>query len=292
MVAMDRLDLLAVMTLILVLLHSEAPITGGGVTGEGETANVPMQVVALAGLVFRPMRLKPALWFLLTALFLIASAGLWWWELENHSLLIMYWCLAFGLSLLATDRRQSLARSARIITGLVFLLALVWKLTSQEFVDGGFFEFVLLTDNRFSTVAEGIGGLSVGASDANAAAMANWWSPNYLANSVHLESAPGIEPLAQAMTAWTLLIEGFIALTFLLPRGRRIGRFGESALLVFIATTYGLAPVVGFGWVLLLLSLAQTSFSPRVAHLLYPVAFVSLQAVYIIDDLWRVLHPL
>jgi hypothetical protein len=175
---------------------------------------------------------------------------------------------------------------------LVFLLALVWKLTSHEFVDGGFFEFVLLTDNRFSTVAEGIGGLSVGASDVNAAAMANWWSPNYLANSVQLESAPGIEPLAQAMTAWTLLIEGFIALTFLLPRGRRIGRFGESALLVFIATTYGLAPVVGFGWVLLLLGLAQTSFSPRVAHLLYPVAFVSLQAVYIIDDLWRVLHPL
>jgi hypothetical protein len=204
----------------------------------------------------------------------------------------MYWCLAFGLSLLATDRPQTLARSARIITGLVFLLALVWKLTSQDFVEGGFFEFTLLTDDRFRTVAEGIGGLSVGAIDANVADIANWWSPNYLASSVPLESAPGIEPLAQAMTAWTLLIEGVIALTFLLPRGRRIGRLGELALLAFIATTYGLAPVVGFGWVLLLLGLAQTSFSPRVAHLLYPVAFVSLQAAYMIDDLWRVLHPL
>jgi hypothetical protein len=249
-------------------------------------------VAALAGLVFRSIRLKPALWFILTAMFLVASAWLYWWELENHSLLIMYWCLALGLALLATDPRRTLARTARIIVGLVFLLALAWKMTSQDFVDGAFFEFTLLTDERFRTVAEGLGGLRAAAVEANVTGIANWWSPDYTVDSVRLESARGIEPLAQAMTAWTLLIEGIIALAFLLPRGRTIGRLGELALLAFIATTYGLAPVVGFGWVLLLLGFAQTSFSPRVAHLLYPVAFVSLQAAYMIDDVWRVLHPL
>ena len=47
--------------------------------------------------------------------------------------------------------------------------------------------------------------------------------------------------------------------------------------------------MVGFGWILIILSFAQTSFSPRVAHVFYPAAFVALQSMPLVDEVLGVL---
>ena len=67
--AVDRFDLLAMMALILVLLYSEGASFGGG-----EATNRPMEVVALFGLLYRPMRLRWAFLFVLAGLFVLGSA--------------------------------------------------------------------------------------------------------------------------------------------------------------------------------------------------------------------------
>ncbi len=79
-----------------------------------------------------------------------------------------------------------------------------------------------------------------------------------------------------------------VAALFLLARRRRTRQWAEIALLLFVATTYVLAPVIGFGWVLLLLGLAQTSFSTRVAHVLYPALFIGIPVFIQTDEMWRI----
>ena len=50
---------------------------------------------------------------------------------------------------------------------------------------------------------------------------------------------------------------GAVALAFLSPGSRWLGRHRDHLLITFTVTTYLAAPVLGFGWMLLVLGLAQ-----------------------------------
>jgi hypothetical protein len=52
----------------------------------------------------------------------------------------------------------------------------------------------------------------------------------------------------------------------------------NAALLLFAATTYFVAPVRGFGWMLMLLGLAQCRDDQRYVRLAYLAALVLIQA--------------
>jgi hypothetical protein len=54
-----------------------------------------------------------------------------------------------------------------------------------------------------------------------------------------------------------VLIEGLIGGLFLLPSNRWTNRARNLVLILFAVTTYSVAPVRGFGWMLMLLGLAQ-----------------------------------
>ncbi len=99
-----------------------------------------MRIAAVIGLIFRPAARSPLLWLGITAL-LAVNSGVVWYDLFNHHYLIMYACLAMGVALLTKDPAEVLAGTARVVLGLVFLFAVIYKSISPDFPNGGFFEF-------------------------------------------------------------------------------------------------------------------------------------------------------
>jgi hypothetical protein len=59
------------------------------------------------------------------------------------------------------------------------------------------------------------------------------------------------------MSTWGVLtLEALVALAFLFPRGAGAGPLHHLSLLVFCGVTYAIAPVAGFGWLLLTMGAA------------------------------------
>ena len=76
--------------------------------------------------------------------------------------------------------------------------------------------------------------------------------------------------LAQFATLGTVIWEALVAVCFLWPLDRGPSRLRDASLLVFCATTYAVAPVSGFAWLLLAMAVAQCGSSrgrTRVAYL-------------------------
>ena len=91
---------------------------------------------------------------------------------------------------------------------------------------------------------------------------------------------------AALATVFTAMLETALAVAFLVPL-RRLAAARDGLLLAFCASTYALAPVEGFGWLLVAMGVAQCEPVRRRTRLLYLLAFV-LIGVYALlpwDDL-------
>src|SRR5688500_16719586 len=181
---------------------------------------------ALAALFYRPLQRSALFWFL-------AAAGLGWstyqgWPLlDNHRYLINYWILALGFCFVAPDPDRAIATSGRVFIGLTFLLALVQKFLSPDYLDGTYFHFQMLKDSSFTALVESIGGLSPEVQQRNYQALAGLQAHDAQAAPVQLTTSPSLQPLASALTWWTLGIEAVIAITFLSPWPRWVSRFRD-----------------------------------------------------------------
>jgi hypothetical protein len=171
-----------------------------------------------------------------------------WYAVDNHIFLVNYWYLALGLSLLASDTARTLATNAALLIGIAFLFAVTWKLISPDFLSGDFFEFTLLTDERFETVAR-LGG--VGA--AELAANRNLLGAGTVGS---LTTGDGIRAMSAALTWAALVVESMVALTFLVPAWRRAR---HVALVAFAVPTYLIVPVAGFGATLFVMASATAT---------------------------------
>jgi hypothetical protein len=69
-------------------------------------------------------------------------------------------------------------------------------------------------------------------------------------------------------------VEGAVAITFLWPFGRMISQWRNAALLLFCATTYAVAPVEGFGWLLIAMGITQCDPAWRKTLFLYLAVFL------------------
>jgi hypothetical protein len=78
--------------------------------------------------------------------------------------------------------------------------------------------------------------------------------------------------LALALSWVTLAVEGVVAATHLIGSSRMYA-IRHTVLIVFIAGTYFLLPVIGFAFVLSILGFAETRESDRVRRLVYLVLF-------------------
>ena len=243
----DPVDLALRLTLLDLLLR---PI------GEWQIRPV---ILALAGvgLLIPGWLRRPPLWFALAGL----TALRFWtdWPLaDNHAYLISYWCLAVGISLVVRDTEACLALNGRLLIGLAFAFAVLWKgVLSPDFINGTFLRVTMLQDPRFEDWTLLSTGLSADQLEIQHAALDR-----------HLDSPPfEVEPgpalsarfswIADATTYWTAAIELALAAAFLWWKGGVLSRARHALLIVFCATTYAVATVEGFGWLLISMGVAQ-----------------------------------
>lgn len=242
---------------------------------------LPFLVLAGLGLIFPHLLRVPATWAAITLLASVKVLRLWYIA-DNHHYLLVYWSLAIFLALVAPTPDQFLKRASRWLVALVFVWATLWKgVLSPDYMDGRFYRYKLLSDHRFAPVVQLVSGLSDQEMAENKA---------YLSISAREdETVPGglIEPpvvrrLAMLLTWATLLLEGMVALAFLLPWGRWTGGIRHGTLLTFCVSAYAIAPVTGFGWLLATLGLAQVPERQRVLRVAYVgVAFLMLGYQYV-----------
>ncbi len=236
-------DLPLHLTLLLLLL---API------GDLEL-RMAVLLLACAGLLHRGVLRSPWLWALLAALtgWRVVHA---WPVADNHAYLLAYWCLAVGIARMLPDPHDAQARSARWLIAGVFVFAAAWKLVlSDDFLDGRFFRVALLTDPRFEGFARWVGSMSADQLES---------SRTFLFQSrvgPELTIPPLVEPprlraVALALTWTAAALESLVAVLFVV-RVRDVAR--HAALLGFCVGAYALAPVEGFGWLLLALGCAS-----------------------------------
>lgn len=243
----DRVDLVTAMTLVLLLVYS----------GGGWTVQVPVAILGAAGLLLPGLRRRSWFWLGVGAL-LLAGYAREWYAVDNHKWLFVYWCLALGLALLGSEPRATLAVSARWLVAACFVFATAWKVLSPDFLDGSFFHYAFLTDLRLEWAAELFGGLPEGAGAANRRALEAAVSFSAGVAAVDLQSSPRVAAAARVLAWGTLAIEALVAFAFLAPtRWPLVARLRAPLLLAFVLGTYAMAPVIGFGWVLLILGLAQ-----------------------------------
>ena len=109
-------------------------------------------VLATLGVVLPGQLRRPLLWIVLAVLTMLRVI-LNWPMADNHAYLLSYWCLAVAVALVSHDPRSCLALNARLLVGLAFACATLWKVVlSPDYLDGRFFRVLLLTD-RFCHAA-------------------------------------------------------------------------------------------------------------------------------------------
>jgi hypothetical protein len=269
LLAMDRSDL-ALRLLCLALLLQ--PV--------GDRWLRPL-IVGLAGLgLLAPAAVRSAaLWLALAALAALRIA-LDWPLSDNHAYLLAYWCLAAAIASRVPDRDGTLAWNGRWLVGLTFLFATLWKgVLSPDFVDGRFFRVTLLDDERMEGLARLAGGLDEDAFLALRALVREHADGAFVPWAEMPAEPPRFRTLAHALTGATLAAEGALAAAFLAPLPARFALARHGLLLGFCAGAYALAPVAGFGWLLLSMGVAQLDPDRRRLRVAYLAAFAFVLAV-------------
>jgi hypothetical protein len=267
----DPLEVLPLLTVVLLL--TAAP--------EQWYLRGPLIALFALGVVYRHWLVAPQVWYVVATL-LGTTVYLNWESSDNHKYLFVYWCLALcsALTLPRAQQATALAVSSRWLIGLCMLLAILWKLAMPDYRDGTFFQFTLLADERFAHFAETVTGVLPQTLADNRLLqdlLREGHLQGALVNSVEFGSSLSVGIVAQGMTWWTLGIEGLLAVAFLAPDRRSTALARNVLLLTFAVTTYVIAPVRGFGWMLMLLGLAQCEDRERLLRPLYLIAIVLIQ---------------
>jgi hypothetical protein len=238
---------------------------------------VPVATLAALGLLLPGLLRARALWAALAVG--VAWPLAWNWPFsDNHDYLRVLACIAVLAALGARRPAATLATSARLLVGLTFLFATLWKLAlSPDYLDGRFFRVTVLSDPRFENLAVLVGGISWPAWEAGESALrAAAAGRAGLAEAGFAEPA-ALRRLALLLTVWTGAIEAAVAAAFLWPAGRGFSRGRDALLLLFGATTFAFATVRGFGWLLAALGVAQTGPERRRTRLAYVALFVLIE---------------
>jgi hypothetical protein len=230
-------------------------------------------VLAGAGLLVPGWLRRPGIWFALAG-FTAVRAISDWPLADNHAYLISYWCLAIGVSLIVSDTNECLAFNGRLLIGLVFAFAVLWKLAlSADFLDGTFLRVTMLQDPRFEDWTRVSTGMTVDQLEAHRVAL----DRHLDAPPFEVERGPSLPArfiwVAQATTIWTAAIELAVAASFLWWRQGVLSRLRDALLIAFCATTYAVATVEGFGWLLISMGVAQCDTHRPRTRLLYLASF-------------------
>lgn len=200
----------------------------------------------------------------LSAAAIVAMRIAWDWPLaDNHVYLLAYWCLAIGLALGAPNPTTTLQASGRWLLAAAFALAVLWKaLLSPDFIDGRFFRMTLIVDERFEDLVRLTTGMTRAEIDRHRMALVPLGAGAELAADETLVEPAALGRLARGLTWGGLLLEAAIAAAFLAPIGASRLWIRHALLILFCVATYPIAPVPGFGWLLLAIGVVSAQ-SPR-----------------------------
>lgn len=229
------------MTAVLLLLRPQGP----------PVVQVAQLGIAALMLFGSGLLLRTDVWFSTAAV--VAMRIAWDWPLaDNHIYLLAYWCLAIALALGAPNPAATLQAAARWLLAAAFTLAVVWKgLLSPDYIDGRFFRMTLIVDERFEDLVRLAGGMTRADLDRHRMALTPLGAGAELAPDDTLVEPAALGRLAQLLTWGGLLLEAAIAVALLAPLGPRHRWIRHALLILFCVVIYPIAPVAGFGWLLL-----------------------------------------
>lgn len=236
---------------------------------------VLIRALAIAGLAVPQLRKLPELWIAITGLLGSAVFLNWYW-VDNHLYLECYWCLAIclGTMLPESERERALGTNSRNLLVLSMGCAVAWKALSPDYLSGEFFEYRLLTDERFELLAVCLSDLDAQTLIGNRELLLQIESATN-AEAIVLRGTASVRHLSLLLTWWTIGIELMIAVLYALPRWRGVDVAREAVLICFLCTTYFAAPVIGFGWLLCVFGFAYCR-SPARRHLFF-LTFLVIQ---------------
>jgi len=213
--------------------------------------DVPLRIVCSLMLLLPILQTNQIMWVIICALVWLINA-IDWFALDNHKILIGYWCLVCALAVSSKLTEQVLACNGKMLIGLTFLFATAWKIISGEYLDGSFLHYTFLSDQRVEYMASFVGRISPDILLQNRM-LENLlrYLPQTL-KSITVTSTPQLQLFTLAASYWTLIIESAVAFAFLSGQKLR-----DWILIIFIATTYFLLPVLGFAYILMIMGFAQ-----------------------------------
>src|SRR5215510_4288878 len=199
---------------------------------------VAILAVSMAGLLSKRVLEAPLTWAAVAVL--VAARLVAEWPLpDNHIYLLAYFCAGAAIALSLPEGRAALGRTSRLLLGLAFALAVLWKAgLSPDYLDGRFFRVTLLTDDRFEAAALRFGGLDGDQLRANRDALIPLLGGAEPLDPPRVTEPAALRRLASLATWGTLLMEAALALLFLWPAGEVLDPARHGSLLLFCAVTY------------------------------------------------------
>lgn len=265
----DPIDLVLLLTVVILLVRP-GPM-------EPWYVLAPTSIIAILIVLDRSLLRQPTAWFLLAGISFVGNNFMNWEFSDNHKFLTTYWLLAIAASLSLPDPRRWLASNGRTLIGLVFLFATVWKLTSDAYLDHSMFRLLLISDPRFFGLSHYLGGLEPAQFAQNGTVLTEYVyqaKQLFVPNRIPLVESAGIGAFAAFLTWWTILIEGLIAVLFLIPKENTFTRWRHAVLIAFAVTTYPPTNVIHFGWLIMVMGLAACPIESKRTRLAYVVSFL------------------
>jgi len=119
----------------------------------------------------------------------------------------------------------------------------------------------LLTDTRFTDITRAVGRLTPAELEDSRTALEPLPEGAEIVDGPVLLEPRSLRALGIGLTWGGFALEGLLALAFLAGRPSWIVRLRHPLLLLFCVSTYAIAPVAGFGVLLIAMGLAQTGGS-------------------------------
>ena len=214
--------------------------------------SVPFQLLAIAFLVLPALQRQGGYWFLV-ACFSAAAVWLDWTDADNHKYLLCYWTITLFLAFDGdrTHTRVLVRQSARYLLLFTMAWAVVQKTLSPDYLSGDFFEFIFMTDRRFSAFSSLLTGMDPSVFSHNRELYARALDAMQFDQPLgQMQTSAALHTLAVVVSWINYLDQLVIALLLLLPLSGRGEVVKHLLLMAFIVPVYAVAPVIGFGWLI------------------------------------------
>ncbi|MBP6974719.1 MAG: hypothetical protein KBB54_02125 [Candidatus Pacebacteria bacterium] len=271
----DRFNLLGYLTLFMLLFF-----------GPNEWFLLPIyQIALLLSLLFSQMLRSPVLWGTLSFVTFVALFD--FWEIvDNHMWLILYWLLVLFLTTLSsrmykTDILDFVKHNAIFMMVFIMGVSVLQKIVGGVFMDGSFFEFTILTDERFYLIAHYLGGISTFDFFNNVDMLSNLSDPH---SPLVIKTSNAVRTVSLIFTYSIVLLEICIATLFLV-KNRKARLWAHILNALFIITVYFVAPVYAFAFLIAVLAIA-TLDTDRSSSRLLLMYFALLILIFLYKIPW------